>query len=60
MSGNFSNFGQGKPGKVRENHSLQVLTTMIRELKEYQESETVQIVLGGEPSPTGPYSLSVG
>ena len=28
-SGNFVNFGQGIPGKVRENHFLQVLTTMM-------------------------------
>ena len=28
-SGNFPIFGQGKPGKVREFHSFEVLTTMI-------------------------------
>ena len=30
-SGNFAIFGQGKPGKVREFHSAEVLTTMITE-----------------------------
>ena len=33
-SGKFLNFDQGKPGKVRENQFLQVLTTMIN-IKEF-------------------------
>ena len=39
----FPNFGQGKPGKVRENHSLQVLTTMDMVVRTLENLENLEM-----------------